>query len=103
MESPSESAWRASLSALLDGEDPALPMADIAAHLDSCPDCSAWLDRAASVNARFGLLPVVQPDLGEQVVNSVDVHLCPCRTGGRCQCRDCQCGPQCTCRAPARS
>lgn len=97
-----ESAWRVALSAMLDGEEPELPVASVAAHLTGCPDCSAWLDQAAAVNRGLRLLPVIDPELGERLVNGVDVQLCACRTGGECLCGDCQCGPDCTCRADGK-
>ncbi len=100
MDTPAtEAAWRAALSALFDGEEPALPLAAIGAHLGECAGCAAWAEQAAAVNVRFGALPVLQPNLGERVVNSVEVHLCACRQGGTCLCRDCQCGAGCTCGA----
>ena len=76
------SAWRAALSAMLDGEEPELPVASVAAHLTGCPDCSAWLDQAAAVNRGLRLLPVIDPELGERLVNGVDVQLCACRAAG---------------------
>lgn len=94
---PSDQAWRTALSAMLDGEEPELPVAGIAAHLANCSECSDWLDHATALNRGLRALPVIQPDLGERLVNGVDVHLCACRTGGRCLCGDCQCGPACTC------
>lgn len=96
---PTEQAWRAALSAMLDGEEPGLPVAEVAAHLTHCPACSEWLDEAAALNRGLRTLPVIQPDLGERLVNQVDVHLCACRTGGQCLCNDCQCGADCTCHA----
>ena len=96
-----EQQWRDALSAMLDGEEPLLPIPAIAAHLTGCPDCSAWLDQATAVNRGLRMLPVIEPDLGERLVNGVDVHLCACRSGGDCLCGDCQCGPYCTCHAPA--
>ena len=95
---PTEQDWRAALSAMLDGEEPPLPVPGIAAHLTSCPDCSAWLDRATTVNRSRRTLPVLDPELGGRLVTSFAVHLCACRTGGECLCGDCQCGPDCTCR-----
>lgn len=97
---PSEAVWRAALSALLDGEDPPVEMADLMDHLAGCPDCSDWLDRATAANSGLRSLPVIQPDLGENVVNGVDVFLCACRSGGECLCADCRCGPDCTCHQP---
>lgn len=99
MSGPSEQGWRAALSAMLDGEEPQLPVAEVAAHLAGCPDCSDWLDRATVLNRGLRVLPVIEPDLGERLVNRLDVHLCACRTGGECLCNDCQCGADCTCHA----
>ena len=93
-----EATWRAALSALLDGEEPSVSVAAVRDHLAGCTDCSAWLDESASVNLVMRALPMAPPDLGERVVNAVDVHLCACRTGGVCLCRDCHCDPRCTCR-----
>lgn len=96
-----EQAWRAALSALLDGEEPPVPMAAIMAHLSTCAGCSDWLDQATLLNRGLRTLTVLEPELGERVVNTVDVHLCGCRTGGDCLCADCQCGPDCTCHRAA--
>ena len=97
---PAEDTWRAALSALLDGEEPSVAVADLMQHLSECASCGTWLDRAAVVNTDIRSLPVVQPALGESVVNRIDVTLCACRTGGACLCTDCQCGPGCTCHQP---
>jgi len=93
--------WRAALSALFDGEPPTVPMGELMQHLSECASCSAWLDEAARVNADIRGLSELEPALGERVVNQVDVTLCACRTGGLCQCADCQCGPHCTCHDPS--
>ena len=52
-----EASWRAALSALLDGEEPPLPVPGIAAHLEDCPSCSAWLARATSLYAELRAMP----------------------------------------------
>lgn len=88
---------RAALSAVLDGEEPSLPISELFDHLSWCTDCSAWLDRVRQVDAGLRSLPVIQPSIGEGAVNAVDVKLCACSSGGACLCRDCQCGPLCTC------
>ena len=85
------------MSALLDGEEPLVAMGDLIQHLSECATCSTWLDHASVVNTGIRRLPVIQPALGESVVNRVDVTLCACRTGGACLCADCECGPGCTC------
>lgn len=90
--------YRAALSALLDGEDNPLADADVLAHLSTCPDCSAWVDALTTVNAGVRNLPVLKPELGELVVDRVDVHLCACASGGACRCGNCQCGAGCTCQ-----
>ena len=95
-----EETWRTSLSALFDGEEPTVALDDLLDHLSHCPACSQWLDGAARVNDAVRTLPVIQPSLGESVVNRVDVTLCGCRTGQQCLCSDCQCGPGCTCHSP---
>jgi hypothetical protein len=100
---PAEDTWRAALSALLDGEEPRVEVADLMQHLSECASCSAWLDHAAVVNTSLRSLPMIERALGESVVNRVAVSLCACRTGGTCLCTDCQCGPDCTCHAPTPS
>lgn len=94
---PHGTHWRGALSAMLDGEDPGVDVAAVHAHLESCAACSRWWDDATSLRRTLQLLPVVERELGERLVNDVDVHLCACRTGGACLCGDCQCGPECTC------
>lgn len=96
-----EQRWCAAMSALLDGEEPEIPLSELNEHLAGCPTCGAWLDQVTAVNAGLRSLPVVQPALGESVVNLVDVRLCGCATGGDCVCNDCQCGGHCTCHAQA--
>ena len=46
-----EESWRAALSALLDGEEPPLPMAAIMHHLATCGPCSDWLEQATTGSA----------------------------------------------------
>lgn len=45
------------MSALLDGEEPAVPVDALMEHLSQCPKCSAWLDHATVVNAGLRSLP----------------------------------------------
>jgi hypothetical protein len=74
--SAAEDSWRVAMSALLDGEEPPVPVADLMQHLSECASCSAWLDNAMVVNQGMRSLPVHHRDLGEMVVNSADVaHL----------------------------
>lgn len=94
---PHPTQWQTALSAMLDGEDPDVEVAIVLDHLGGCDACSQWLEDATSLRRNLQLLPVVERDLGERLVNDVDVRLCACRTGGRCLCGDCQCGPACTC------
>lgn len=96
---PQGDRWRSQLSALLDGEGDGIDMLAVGRHVAACPACSAWLDRAMTVNAGLRALPVVEPALGERVVDAVDVHLCGCGRGEECRCGNCQCGPGCTCHA----
>ena len=95
--SETEDSWRAALSALLDGEDPSAPVPSVVAHLDDCLSCAAWLASASGLNARLRTLGDLHPQLGERVVNAVDVELCGCHVGEPCLCSDCQCGPHCAC------
>ena len=86
---------------MLDDEEPQLSAHEVALHLSQCPACSAWLDQAMTMRRNLLALPIVQPQLGESMVNGVDVRLCGCHTGGACTCHDCHCGPSCIChRAP---
>lgn len=96
-----EQQWCAALSALLDGEEPDVSLTQLNDHLGACPTCGAWLDRVTAVNAGLRSLPVLQPALGESVVNLVDVRLCGCAVGAACVCNDCQCGGACTCHQQA--
>lgn len=96
---PQGERWRGQLSALLDGEGEGIDMIAVGRHVDACPACSTWLDRAMVVNVGLRELPVVQPTLGDRVVDAVDVRLCGCDRGEACLCGNCQCGPHCTCHA----
>ena len=98
---PEGDRWAHQLSALLDGEDATSDLADLWAHLEHCRACSAWLEHVTALNDTLRRLPVVEPRLGERVVDAVDVHLCGCRQGDLCACGNCQCGPHCTCHARA--
>lgn len=93
-----ETAWQNALSAMLDGEEPSMDATAVLAHLEACDACSRWLADATALGSNLHLLPVVERDLGESLVNGIDVHLCACRSGGACLCGDCQCGPGCTCQ-----
>lgn len=93
---PQRPRWSASLSALLDGEDPELPRDQVEAHLASCPACSQWL-ADAHAQARW-LSQAIAPgrDLTAQLVGVTEAHICPCHTGGECLCTACVC-EDCTC------
>jgi predicted anti-sigma-YlaC factor YlaD len=56
-------AVREALSAQLDGEDEASERAGVAAHLDTCAECRAWLDTAARITrlARTSAAPTLAP------------------------------------------
>lgn len=88
---------------MLDGEEPDLPIGSLVQHLSECAECWTWLDRATAATRGIRSLPVIQPTLGETVVNRVDVTLCACGKGGDCLCTDCHCGPGCTCHQPTTS
>lgn len=54
---------REALSARLDGEDPGVPDPPVDEHLESCPRCQTWLERASALqrSVRVGTAPAV-PD-----------------------------------------
>jgi len=41
---------REAISARLDGEDPPLPEAAVADHLEGCPACTRWADEATALH-----------------------------------------------------
>lgn len=88
--------WRAALSALLDGEEPAPGRDAVERHLRSCPECAVWYAEARAVSGRLRAAPDAAPDLARRVIGVVEAHICGCHTGGPCECTDCQC-PDCTC------
>ncbi len=88
--------WRAALSALLDGETPAVDAGAVTEHLRRCPDCAAWYAEARTMSREFRLASLAAPDLAPRVIGVVEARLCGCHTGGPCECTDCQC-PDCTC------
>ena len=96
---PEGDRWTRQLSALLDGEEATADLSALWAHLERCATCSAWLEHVTVLNDTLRRLPVVEPRLGDSVVDAVDVHLCGCSRGERCSCGNCQCGPHCTCHA----
>lgn len=61
--------YREPISALVDGEQSAVPTADIAAHLAECADCSAW--HQAAVRLRREVPTLVAPtDMTAQVLTA---------------------------------
>ena len=91
--------WRAALSALLDGEDPPMPRAEVEAHLAACSECSAWYARASAVGRHVHVHAhgASSPDLSLRIIGMAEAHICGCHQGLACECTDCQC-PECTCR-----
>lgn len=66
------STIRQAVSAELDGEDPGVPGAAVAAHLAGCAACTAWRERAADLSRRTrvsGVDPL--PDLSQAVLAKV--------------------------------
>jgi predicted anti-sigma-YlaC factor YlaD len=60
---------REALSARLDGEALPVPSAEVDAHLETCPDCPAWYDAAATLNRRARVREFVPtPDLVDRVL-----------------------------------
>ncbi len=88
------------LSAILDGETPAVPRGEVDAHLRSCPDCAAWWERARTLDVHVRQAELQAPDLSRRIIGVVEARICGCHTGGECECTDCQC-PTCTCRPEA--
>ncbi|WP_081751491.1 zf-HC2 domain-containing protein [Corynebacterium vitaeruminis] len=68
---------QAALSARLDGEDPGIDDDVLDAHVASCPDCQAFLERAAQLNRTLSLngigsdMPGI-PDLSEAILAGVE-------------------------------
>ncbi len=88
--------WRPSLSALVDGELPSLPQADVDAHVAGCPACEGWLAEASALAHRVRVARTSGPDLTAYLIGVTEAHICACHVGGPCECTDCQC-PTCTC------
>ncbi len=89
--------WRAALSAMLDGEDPPIPRAEVEAHLAECGPCTAWYEQAGMVTTHVHAGVPGAPDLSRRIIGVTEAHICGCHRGEACECTDCQC-PQCTCR-----
>ncbi|RBY86978.1 zf-HC2 domain-containing protein [Blastococcus sp. TF02A-26] len=69
-------AFREAASARLDGESPAVPGAELDAHLAACPACAAWVADAATVTRRARLAPAPPvPDLTVAVLTSLPRRL----------------------------
>ena len=92
--------WRAALSALLDGEDPPTPRAEVEAHLAACADCTAWFAQASAVTSLVHAQVAGAPDLSLRIIGVAEAHICGCHQGLACECTNCQC-PECTCRDAA--
>lgn len=88
--------WRAALSAIIDGEDPAIPRVQVDEHLAQCAACSEWFDRAQQQAVGVRALPGPRHDLTDMLIGVTEAHICSCHTGGQCECTNCAC-PTCTC------
>ncbi|GAB2470079.1 hypothetical protein GCM10027030_00980 [Luteococcus sediminum] len=87
--------WRESLSAMLDGEDPAIARVEVDSHLLACTSCSAWYETARAHRQVLAGEPV--RDISALLIGVAEAHICPCHTGGECLCTDCIC-EDCTCQ-----
>lgn len=68
--------FREAISARLDGEPLGMPAGALERHLDSCPDCVAWSERAALATRRARLAPApVVPDLTGAVLTALPREL----------------------------
>jgi predicted anti-sigma-YlaC factor YlaD len=66
---------REALSARLDGERAHVPTRQVDAHLESCPECRAWLIGASEQARKLASLDVEPgPDLIEQIMATAGVH-----------------------------
>jgi predicted anti-sigma-YlaC factor YlaD len=65
------SQYREALSALLDREEPNLPLAAVHAHLASCSDCVRWEEEAGRAGRLVRVAPAeVMPDLAPLVLHA---------------------------------
>lgn len=66
---------RLSISANLDGEDPSLPPAVVAAHVSGCPGCRSWSVEASGLHrsVRVQAAPV-EPDRTEAILAALPVR-----------------------------
>lgn len=92
--------WRSSLSALLDGEDPEIPRAELNRHLAECPSCDEWYTQAREQQELLRSAGGPVRDLTSHLIGVTEAHICSCHTGGPCECTNCVC-PTCTCHEQA--
>ncbi len=92
--------WRASLSAVLDGEDAEIPRVQLDAHLEACDDCRSWFDQARAHQQLLRSNGGPHRDLTGHLIQVAEAHICSCKSGGDCECRDCVCAT-CTCDSRA--
>jgi predicted anti-sigma-YlaC factor YlaD len=62
---------RIAISALIDGEEPGIPAAQVRAHVAGCPACQAWQHSAEEVTRAVRVQSVQVPDLTERVLAAV--------------------------------
>jgi predicted anti-sigma-YlaC factor YlaD len=65
------SQTRIAISALIDGEDPGIPAAQVRAHVAGCPACQQWQRSAEEVTRAVRVQSVQVPDLTERVLAAV--------------------------------
>jgi predicted anti-sigma-YlaC factor YlaD len=63
------------LSALLDGEEPPVAVAELEQHLPACPSCRSWHEGAHVVTRRIRLAPALAaPSPSEELMAAVTAH-----------------------------
>jgi predicted anti-sigma-YlaC factor YlaD len=66
------STIRVALSAMLDGEEPGLPVETVAGHLHTCPGCQQWQQQAVEVTGQVRRAALAEaPDLTERVLQAL--------------------------------
>ncbi|MDO5498579.1 MAG: zf-HC2 domain-containing protein [Propionibacteriaceae bacterium] len=93
---PDPELWRAALSARLDGEDPAIPDAELDRHVRDCAECAQWYAGLRRMTDHLHRGDLVGPDLSLRLIGVTEAHICGCHRGEPCECTDCQC-EDCTC------
>ncbi|MGH7357838.1 MAG: zf-HC2 domain-containing protein, partial [Candidatus Rokuibacteriota bacterium] len=64
---------RTALSALVDGEEPGVPRAELRSHVTSCPVCAAFAERTDALRRVTLLAPAPEvPDRTDAIMNALD-------------------------------